>query len=141
MGEPALQYAVFCRDMRIEPGEISILGITDAVIGNVRSSIVESLDDELSQPIRHSLVLALGLIGVERGKHRIWIAFQTPSGSLQQPSMPQEFEVKRCSGITHMKANINLEIVENGVYRLLILLDGEPLKEIGLPVSISVVNH
>jgi len=141
MGEPALQYAVFCRDMRIEPGEISILGIMDSVIGNVQSNTIEPQHEELSLPIRHSLVLALGLIGVSRGKHRIWIAVQTPSGSLQKPSMPQEFEIKRCSGITHMKANINLEIMENGVYRLFILLDGEPLKEIGLPVSISVVNH
>ena len=140
MSEPALQYAVFCRDMLIEPGEISILGIMDAVVGNIASNSVEPPFDELSLSVRHSLVLALGLVGVERGKHRIWIAVQTPSGKLEKPSSPQEFEVRRDSGITHMKANINLDIIENGVYRLYILLVGEPLKEIGLPVSISIVS-
>ena len=66
MSEPALQYAVFCRDMITEPGEISILGIIDAVIGNIKSRSAEPPLEELSPPIRHSLVLALGLIGVGR---------------------------------------------------------------------------
>jgi len=140
MNQPALQYAVFCREMLIEPGAISILGIIDAVIGNIKSDSAGPSLEELSPPMRHNLVLALGLIGVDRGKHRMWIAVQTPSGALEQSSMPQEFEVTRDYGITHVKANIRLDIVENGVYRLCVLLDGEPLKEIELPVDISIVG-
>ncbi len=139
MSEPALRYAVLCRDMLIRPRGISILGMIDGIIGDIRWSSIEPQLSGFYPPIGRSLVLALGLVGAHEGKHRLWIVVRTPSGTLEKSTAPQEFEVERELGITHVKANIRLDTVKSGVYRLYVLLDGEPLQEIELHADISIV--
>jgi hypothetical protein len=135
VSKPSFQYAVFCEDIVTRRGKKSILGITDAVKGKAGWQGVGP-----PPPIKHRLTLALGLLNVQKGTHEILVATQRPSGKLEESSGTVRFNVKNVLGITHIKSDIEFDIVENGIYRFPVLLDGEPIEEIKLLVDISITS-
>jgi hypothetical protein len=130
-----VQYAVICHDF--QDGEWE--GVTN--LGGVRHKLFapmrlnpDAAPDDPKPPIPIKLVVSL-IDGVP-GWHNVWVSIRRPS---QQPikKLPSvDIEWDEASPTFFIVMDINFQVFENGIYDFNILVDGDPLGTVPLPVEI-----
>lgn len=136
MSEPTVRYAIFCSDVERKGDSFSILGVIDGIKKIAKWEYKGQQPPKEFPAITIPIKLLICLENIDSGKHKIWMVAIQPSGEREQSSPLVEFLVKPDTEMQRVLVNSELNVVENGPYTFRIILDGDPLKEIKLPIEI-----
>jgi hypothetical protein len=123
-GKPTLDYAVVCDDVRFETGDkISLMGVFDAIklqsfpTVNARLAVVAAWMDV-------------------PGEVKSEIELFDPNGSLLRQLGVARIQQKGArKGARHIAVALNVPFKTPGIYQIKIILDGEVVRSIPIPVE------
>ena len=129
-----IQYAVVCH--QFQDGEWD--GVTNLI--GVRHKLFATVQGTAEgAAARVPLTLVVSLIEGKPGWHQVWAAVRSPSTRPPQTLPRLDIEWDEASPTFFAIYEVLLDAVENGVYEFTILVDGEPLGSVPLPVEVISV--
>lgn len=129
-----LQYSVICHEF--QDGEWD--GVTNlyAVRHKLFTTFNPSADKGAATDRKVPLRLVISLIDGTVGLHRVWVSIRQPNGEPAPKIPPLTIDWDAASPTFFVIFDINLDASENGVYDFNILVDGDPLGTVPLPVEV-----
>jgi hypothetical protein len=134
-----LQYAILCDDAEEAPlSTHNVTGLKSVVAATV------AWQGEPSEPaprVRVPLKLKLlaSVLGGEPGSHNVWLVIRVPGEREPMMAGPRNFNWTD-TPIHRFLINIDIKAPRSGLYEFQLLVDGEPLAVVPLPVIIDVVR-
>ena len=129
-----LQYAVVCH--RFEDGEwfgvTNLFGVCHKLVAPVERS-------EGGRAPWVPLQLVVSLIDGEPGWHKVWVNVRYPSLQVFDKVPKMDIEWDEASPTFFAIFELPLEVLEEGVYEFNIIVDGEPVGSVPLPVERSEI--
>jgi hypothetical protein len=130
-----IQYAVICHDFQDGPwdGATNILGVRHKLFVPCKIGGTSAPGQRRAAV---PLKLVVSLIEGAPGQHHIWVSVRGPGQPAPKTLPPLLVEWDDWSPTFFAIIDIYLEVFDDGMYEFSLLVDGEPLGSVPLPVEV-----
>ena len=133
-----LQYAVVCQEFQDGEwdGATNLYGVRHKLFVSSYPTSSGTLQDPPVAQAQVPVKLVISLIDGEPGSHNVWVSVRQPGGDVWKKIPPLAIEWDEASPTFFVIFDIGFELFEEGTYEFMILVDGQPLGTVPLPVEI-----